>query len=120
MTKVKFAAPKESFHVVLKNRINDYFERTGKSVSGNAHLYTKAGIDVVGKGKVFGQQLKDDYTAKNYHQPSDNYDAATWTMEGAVYQLKLLFRVGKRLASETNFPEWKDGSEFKGIRVGKK
>jgi linoleoyl-CoA desaturase len=44
MTKVKFAAPKESFHVVLKNRINDYFERTGKSVSGNAHLYTKAGI----------------------------------------------------------------------------
>src|SRR5690349_2186741 len=44
MAKLKFASPEESFHVVLKKRINEYFERTGKSASGNAHLYTKAVI----------------------------------------------------------------------------
>jgi Zn-dependent M28 family amino/carboxypeptidase len=88
--------------------------------AGIPALYTKAGIDIVGKGKTYGQQLKDDYTAKNYHQPSDNYNPTTWTMEGAVQQLKLLFQVGQRLAFETNFPQWKDGSEFKAIREGKK
>jgi len=44
MAKPKFATPRESFHVVLKNRINEYFETTGKSVSGDARLYIKAGI----------------------------------------------------------------------------
>lgn len=40
----KFVVPKESFHVVLKNRINEYFETTGKAVSGNRQLYVKAAI----------------------------------------------------------------------------
>jgi linoleoyl-CoA desaturase len=44
MAKPKFASPHESFHVVLKRRINEYFEKTGKPASGNAHLYTKAAI----------------------------------------------------------------------------
>ena len=44
MAKLKFASPQESFHVVLKNRINEYFEQSGKSASGNGHLYTKAVI----------------------------------------------------------------------------
>ncbi len=48
MAKPKFAAPRESFHKVLKNRINEYFETTGKSVNGNAQLYTKAVILISG------------------------------------------------------------------------
>jgi Zn-dependent M28 family amino/carboxypeptidase len=74
------------------------------------------GIDVVGKGKEYGQKLEDEYTAKNYHQPSDEYDPATWTMEGAIKDLKLLFQVGKRLSLEKTWPKWKEGSEFKAIR----
>jgi linoleoyl-CoA desaturase len=38
----KFPTVKQSFHVELKNRINDYFESTGKSLTGNTRLYTKA------------------------------------------------------------------------------
>jgi len=38
----KFPTVKQSFHAELKKRINDYFESTGKSLSGNSHLYTKA------------------------------------------------------------------------------
>jgi Zn-dependent M28 family amino/carboxypeptidase len=87
--------------------------------AGIPALYTSSGIDVIGKGKAYGQQLEDEYTDKHYHQPSDNYDPAKWVMEGAVYELKLLFEVGKRLAFETNFPGWKEGSEFKAIREKK-
>jgi len=79
-------------------------------------LYTSSGIDVIGKGKEYGQKIEDDYTAHNYHQPSDNYNAATWTMEGAISDLQLLFLVGKRIASESNWPAWKPSSEFKAIR----
>jgi Zn-dependent M28 family amino/carboxypeptidase len=79
-------------------------------------LYTKVGIDVVGKGKQFGQQLQDDYTAKNYHQPSDEYNASTWSMEGAINDLHLFYRVGKRLAFAKKWPQWKAGSEFKALR----
>lgn len=38
----KFPTVKQSFHTELKRRINEYFESTGKSLSGNARLYTKA------------------------------------------------------------------------------
>ena len=83
-------------------------------------LFAGSGIDVIGKGKVYGQKLNDDYTDHNYHQPSDNYDAATWSMEGAISDLKLLFLVGRRLAFEESWPQWKATSEFKAIRDKKK
>ena len=88
--------------------------------AGIPALYVKNGIDVVGKGKEFGKKLQDEYTEKNYHQPSDEYDPSTWTVEGAINDLKLLFQVGKRLAFEEKWPQWKPGSEFKAIREGKK
>jgi linoleoyl-CoA desaturase len=44
MATPKFATVKQSFHTELKKRINDYFESTGKSLSGNSHLYTKAAV----------------------------------------------------------------------------
>jgi Zn-dependent M28 family amino/carboxypeptidase len=88
--------------------------------AGIPALDASAGIDVVGKGKAYGQKLDDDYTEKHYHKPSDKYDAATWTMDGAIKDLKLLFKVGRRLAFETTMPQWKEGSEFKAVREGKK
>ncbi|MGZ8541839.1 MAG: hypothetical protein ACXWV6_14395 [Chitinophagaceae bacterium] len=59
--------------------------------------------------------MKDEYTEKNYHAPSDEYDA-TWQLDGAISDLQLLFRVGRRLAFESKWPEWKAGSEFKAAR----
>ena len=87
--------------------------------AGIPALYIKNGIDVEGKGKELGKKLQDEYTDKNYHQPSDEYDASTWTMDGAINDLKLLFQVGKRLAFEEKWPEWKAGSEFKAKRKGR-
>ena len=79
-------------------------------------LYLKTGSDVVGKGKDYGQQLKDLYTQKYYHQPSDEFDTTRMNFEGGVEDLKLLFQVGKRLAFDDRWPAWKEGSEFKAIR----
>jgi Zn-dependent M28 family amino/carboxypeptidase len=95
---------------------SDHFNFAKKGIPS---LYANGGIDVIGKGKEEGLKRQNDYVAHHYHQPSDNYDPA-WTMEGAISNLKLLFNVGKRLAFEDSWPQWKAGSEFKGIREKKK
>ncbi len=80
-------------------------------------LYTGTGIDHFEKGAEYGKQLQDEYVARYYHKPSDEYDTTRWNLEGAVEDLKLLFNVGKRLSVETTWPQWKEGSEFKAVRV---
>ncbi len=82
-------------------------------------LYTSNGIEVIGKESGFGEKRDAEYTEKHYHRPSDEFDAATWSFEGGIDDLKLFFQVGKRLAFEEKMPQWKDGSEFKGIREKK-
>lgn len=88
--------------------------------AGIPALFTGSGIDVIGKGKEFGKKMDEQYTEKNYHRPSDEYDAATWTMDGAIADLRLMFRLGRRLAYGTEWPGWKDGSEFKALRKSTK
>lgn len=83
---------------------------------GIPSLYTHTGIDLVEGGKEHGRERADEYRAKRYHKPADEYDAATWDLESSMDDLKLLFQVGKRIAFETTWPQWKDGSEFKSIR----
>lgn len=78
-------------------------------------LYTSTGVDVIGEGVKFGQKRDDDYRKLHYHRPSDEYDPATFTMKGAIADLKLLFMVGKRVAAADNFPQWKEKSEFSGV-----
>lgn len=82
-------------------------------------LYTSNGIDVIGKEPGYGEKQDAEYTEKHYHRPSDEFNAATWSFEGGIDDLKLFFQVGKRLAFEEKMPQWKDGSEFKGIREKK-
>ncbi|MEO6819386.1 MAG: M28 family metallopeptidase [Ginsengibacter sp.] len=86
---------------------------------GIPSLSAEGGIDVVGKGKEEGLKRNKDYNDHHYHQPSDNYDPS-WTMEGAINDLQVLYNVGMRLAFEDSWPKWKAGSEFKAIREKKK
>jgi Zn-dependent M28 family amino/carboxypeptidase len=73
------------------------------------------GNDVIGKGKEYGKKMDDDYTANRYHQPADQYDA-TWNLDGGLEDIELIFKIGKRLAFETTFPQWNADSEFKKLR----
>ncbi len=43
----KFSSVSQSFHADLKKRINEYFSKTGKSSTGNIHLFLKAIILVI-------------------------------------------------------------------------
>ena len=79
-------------------------------------LYLKTGSDFRGKGKEYGEQLKEEYTRKYYHQPSDEFDRERMNFEGGVDDLKLLFQVGKALSFDDRWPQWKDASEFKAVR----
>jgi Zn-dependent M28 family amino/carboxypeptidase len=87
--------------------------------AGIPALYTSSGINVTGKDSAYGKKMEDEYTLNNYHRPSDEYDPATWVLDGAIEDLKLLFQVGKRLAFADKWPEWKEGSEFRTIREKK-
>jgi Zn-dependent M28 family amino/carboxypeptidase len=78
-------------------------------------LYAGGGIDHVEHGEEWTLAQKDKYTAENYHKPSDEYDP-NWDLSGAINDLRLLFKIGYRLSMESNFPNWKEGSEFKAKR----
>lgn len=95
-----------------------YFYRADQfefSKLGLPSLYTAAGQDVIGKPPGFGKQKKNEYTAKHYHQPSDEVNP-DWDLSGAIEDLRLLFEVGYQVANGDKFPEWKPGTEFKAKR----
>ena len=43
----------------------------------------EAGVEFIGKPAGYGKQKRDEYTAKDYHQPSGR-DQADWDLSGAV------------------------------------
>jgi Zn-dependent M28 family amino/carboxypeptidase len=78
-------------------------------------VYVDQGIDHVEHGEAWTRQRQEDYRAKRYHQPSDEYDPA-WDLSGLVEDVQLLFTVGFRLATGREYPNWREGTEFKTIR----
>ena len=91
---------------------SDHFNFVKKGVPA---LSAGGGTDDALGGKKEGERQRDEYVAKHYHQPSDEYDPS-WSFEGGLDDLRLFFNVGKRLAYGTEWPVWKDGSEFKALR----
>jgi Zn-dependent M28 family amino/carboxypeptidase len=80
--------------------------------AGVPALHAARGVEIIGKPPEYGKQKRDEYTAKHYHQPSDQVDPA-WDLSGAVQDVQLLFEVGYQVANGDKFPEWKAGSEFR-------
>ena len=78
-------------------------------------LYAGEGTDHVEYGPEWTRQKRDEYQANHYHKPSDEY-RPDWDLAGAVDDLQLYFRIGYRIANESTFPNWREGTEFKAIR----
>lgn len=74
-----------------------------------------SGNDWVDGGLAAGKAAEDDYTAKRYHQPADEWQAS-WTFTGMARDLKVLYSVGNDLANSEQWPNWSKDSEFRGIR----
>jgi len=78
-------------------------------------LYAKGAVDSDEHGVDWGQQKYSEYTSDHYHKPSDEYYDG-FNSEGVKLDAQAIFDIGYNLASESTFPRWKDGSEFKAIR----
>ena len=78
-------------------------------------LSAGSGIQHREKGEEYGRQLREQYNREKYHKPSDEYDDS-WDLTGAAEDMQLYFKIGYRLAMESTFPNWKEGSEFKAKR----
>jgi Zn-dependent M28 family amino/carboxypeptidase len=83
--------------------------------AGVPALYTDYGVTFVGKPEGFGHEVREDYTANRYHQPSDEFDES-WDFSGAAQDLDALLGVALRVSAADDWPEWSEGNEFKATR----
>jgi Zn-dependent M28 family amino/carboxypeptidase len=91
---------------------SDHFEFAKIGVPA---FYTDPGSNYVGKDPDFAKKKSDEYTANDYHKPSDQMKP-DWDLSGAVEDAQFLLAVGYRITQGDKFPEWKPGTEFKAKR----
>jgi Zn-dependent M28 family amino/carboxypeptidase len=75
----------------------------------------RSGDDLLNGGKQKGAALREDFNAKKYHQPKDEWSESL-DFTGEAEDVTMLYGVGESLANSTRWPEWKAGSEFKALR----
>lgn len=78
-------------------------------------LNAGAGDEYEGKPADFGKKMRDEYTAKHYHAPSDEI-RPEWDVAGLVQDCEFYLGVGLRVANAAEWPQWAPGNEFRAIR----
>jgi len=78
-------------------------------------LYAKGGVNHREFGVEYGMEKASEYRANAYHKPADEFDP-TWNFEGVAEDMELLYVVGRTLADTEDWPNWREGNEFKAIR----
>jgi Zn-dependent M28 family amino/carboxypeptidase len=91
---------------------SDHFNFARKGVPA---LYAKGGTDLINGGEAAGRAAFDDYGKNRYHQAADEY-RDDMPLDGVIADLQALYAVGRKLASESTWPEWAADSEFKAVR----
>lgn len=84
--------------------------------AGVPALYIGSGSDLVDGGRAAGDAAGRDYNEHRYHKPTDQYDAQQWKMDGIVEDLQAVTDVGRQLADEGQWPDWRTGNPFKAAR----
>ena len=74
-----------------------------------------AGTDYVGKPANFGKTTFDEYNAKHYHQPSDEYHD-NWDFGSMEQMADFGLTLGLDFANMLKLPTWKAGDEFLAAR----
>ena len=94
----------------------DHFSLAKQGVPVMLMMGLGGGPDLVAGGREAGDKWVSDYTAHCYHQPCDAW-SPDWDLRGAAQDVELLYVMGRAIASDPrDWPDWKDGSEFKAIR----
>ena len=84
--------------------------------AGVPALYADGGEDLIDGGVEAGKRAAEAYGKDRYHGPKDEYDPATWKLDGIVEDLELLYGVGQQLAGGEAWPNWYEGNPFKANR----
>jgi Zn-dependent M28 family amino/carboxypeptidase len=74
------------------------------------------GLQYKGHDEAWGRQQADDYTAKHYHQPSDEYHS-DMDFTGDAAMARFGFAVGWQAASQPRLVGWEKGDEFEAARI---
>lgn len=90
---------------------SDHFNMVKKGVP---MIYASAGSDYIGKDEAYAEKVKKDMSER-YHQPSDTIHDM-WDYDGIYQDLWLFYNIGKELANNDDFPNWRREGEFKNIR----
>jgi Zn-dependent M28 family amino/carboxypeptidase len=70
------------------------------------------GEKYIGRPAGWGHKQKSEYTAKRYHQPSD--ELLSWfSYGGALQQLRVIVRTAVAVGTASAQPEWNKTSEFR-------
>lgn len=69
------------------------------------------GSDFIDRPSGEVRSLQAAYTARHYHQPSDEY-RPDWDLGGAVQDLQIYFLMAHRIAQADRFPAWSPSSSF--------
>jgi Zn-dependent M28 family amino/carboxypeptidase len=78
-------------------------------------LYAGQGPDLLEGGVAAGMALRNDYRAKRYHQPSDEW-SDDWDLRGPVETMEVAYEVGNTIANSNAWPTWYKGNEFRAVR----
>ena len=84
--------------------------------AGVPALYVDSGTDLLEGGQAAGDAAGKDYTDNRYHKPGDQYDAASWKLDGIVQDLETVYSVVDTLANSAQWPNWNAGNPFKAAR----
>jgi Zn-dependent M28 family amino/carboxypeptidase len=78
-------------------------------------LYPSMGRDLVEGGRERGMELARRYQTERYHKPADEYSPdQDWS--GGAADLALIFDIGLRIANSSEWPNWREGAEFRAVR----
>jgi Zn-dependent M28 family amino/carboxypeptidase len=74
------------------------------------------GMKYKGHDVAWGMQQADEYTAKRYHQPSDEY-RSDMNFVGDAAMARFGFALGWQAANQSKLVEWQKGDEFERARL---
>lgn len=117
---LKPIAEKQNRHLVEESTpaAGHYFrsDHFNFAKAGVPALYVDGGTDLLEGGTAAGEAAGKDYNEHRYHKPGDEYDAATWKLDGTMEDLDALYQVGETLANGEGWPNWYAGNPFRAAR----
>lgn len=88
---------------------SDHFPFARAGIPGTS---IENGLDYLGQAPGYGEKMKDEYTDKRYHQPSDEV-LPSFKYDGAAQQLRVIVRTAVAVANAPAQPQWNSQSEFR-------